>query len=133
MKDVEWVGSSKEDLMDLPQQVRVEIGHSLYLVQIGRKPDNAKPMQGFGGASVLEIFEDFDTNTYRLIYTVKFGEAVYVLHSFQKKSTKGIKTSQRDLDIIAQRLRIAEELHREWLTSQKPKQARKSKHPNWKT
>jgi phage-related protein len=133
MKDVEWVGSSKEDLMDLPQQVRVEIGHSLYLAQIGRKPDNAKPLQGFGGASVLEICEDFDTNTYRLIYTVKFEEAVYVLHSFQKKSTRGIKTSQRDLDIIAQRLSIAEELHREWLTSQKPKQAPASKRPNWKT
>jgi len=70
---------------------------------------SAKPLAGFGGASVLEIVEDYRTDTYRAVYTVKFSELVYVLHAFQKKAKKGIDTPKRDIDLIKRRLRAAEE------------------------
>ncbi len=77
-------------------------------MQRGGKPDNAKPLKGYRGAGVLEIVEDFDTDTYRAIYTVRYARAVYVLHVFQKKSPRGAKTSAQDLALIEQRLRAAE-------------------------
>lgn len=86
---------------------------------------DAKPLKGFNGASVLEIVEDYDTDTYRAVYTVRFEEAVYVLHCFQKKSTLGIKTPKQDIDLIRRRYQIAEQEHRAWLEknplSPKPK------------
>jgi phage-related protein len=116
------MGTSLKDLKDLPKEVRLEVGQALRDAQDGGKANAAKPFKGEGfGASVLEIVEDFDTNTYRCVYTVKFEEAVYVLHSFQKKSTQGIKTPQRDIDIINTRLKDAEELHKKWLELQKAK------------
>ncbi len=68
-------------------------------------------MRGFGGASVIEIVEDYAGDTYRAVYTVKFTEAIYVLHAFQKKSKSGIATPKHDLDLIEERLRRAKELH----------------------
>ena len=68
-------------------------------------------MRGFSGASVIEIVEDFDGNTYRAVYTVKFVEAIYVLHAFQKKSKSGIATPKHDLDLIEERFKRAKELH----------------------
>lgn len=73
---------------------------------------SAKPLEGFGGAGVLEIIENFSGDTYRAVYTVKFEKVVYVLHCFQKKSKHGIKTSQQDIDLIKRRLRVAEEDYR---------------------
>ncbi len=73
----------------------------------------AKPLRGFGGASVMEVIEDYDRNTYRAVYTVRFAEAVYVLHCFQKKSRQGIATDRRDIDLIKERLARAEELYRQ--------------------
>jgi phage-related protein len=119
-KEIIWVGSSLEDLQDLPKDVRLGIGHALRVAQDGGKDSSAKPMKGKDyGASVLEIVENFDTDTYRCVYTVKFEEALYVLHSYQKKSTHGIKTSQRDIEIIEARFKQAEKRHKEWLESQK--------------
>lgn len=116
------MGTSLKDLKELPKDVQLEVGHALREAQDGGKAAVAKPMKGEGyGASVIEIVEDFDTNTYRCVYTVKFEEAIYVLHSFQKKSTQGIKTPQRDIEIIKTRLKDAEELHRQWLESQQTK------------
>jgi phage-related protein len=68
-------------------------------------------MKGFDGASVIEIVEDYDGDTYRAVYTVKFAEAIYVLHAFQKKSKSGIATPKHDLDLIEERFRRAKELH----------------------
>ncbi|HXN11848.1 MAG TPA: type II toxin-antitoxin system RelE/ParE family toxin [Candidatus Acidoferrales bacterium] len=62
-------------------------------------------------ASVIEIVEDYDGDTYRALYTVKFAEAIYVLHAFQKKSKSGIATPKHDLDLIEEKLRRARELH----------------------
>jgi phage-related protein len=94
------VGTAKEDLLAFPDEVVREIGHALYVAQIGGKHASAKPLKGFGGASVLEIVEDFDGDAYRAVYTVRFAEAVYVLHAFQKKSTKGVATPQREIDKV---------------------------------
>jgi phage-related protein len=87
-KPLEWIGSSHKGLMALPADVR--------------------RLFGFGGAGVLEVVEDDVGGTYRAVYTVKFAEAVFVLHCFQKKSKRGIVTPKEDMDIINARLKIAE-------------------------
>jgi phage-related protein len=113
LKPLRWVGRSREDLRRFPAEARREIGYALQFAQSGTKHPAAKPLRGFGGAGVLEIVEDDDGNTYRAVYTVRFADAVYVLHAFQKKSKVGIKTPKKDLDLIRARLHRAEEDHRE--------------------
>ena len=89
-------------------------GYALYLAQVGKKHPDAKPLRGFGGASVLEVVEDWRSDTYRAVYTARFTEAVYVLHVFQKKSKQGIATPKSDLDLISERLKRAQEFHATW-------------------
>jgi phage-related protein len=84
------------------------VGFALNQVQEGDEPIAAKALKGFGGRTVLELIDDFDSDTYRAVYTVRFGGMVYVLHAFQKKAKKGIATPQRDIDLINSRLRDAE-------------------------
>jgi len=107
-KPIEWIGSSHKDLMALPTDVRRLFGFALSLAQSGDKHDAAKVLKGFGGAGVLEVVEDHVGGTYRAVYTVKFAEAVFVLHCFQKKSKRGTATPKEDMDIIHARLKIAE-------------------------
>ena len=108
LKPLDFIGSSREDLREFPDEVKQDIGYALFEAQKGQKSESAKPLKGFGGASVLEIIERFDGDTYRAVYTVKFLEVVYVLHCFQKKSKSGIKTPQQDVDLTARRLKAAE-------------------------
>ena len=108
-KNLLWVGSSKKDLKAFPAEVRSTMGFALYQAQLGHKPSSAKPLAGFSGASVLEIVDDFQTDTYRTVFTVKFNDLIYVLHAFQKKSKRGISTPKADLDLIKRRLKLAEE------------------------
>lgn len=112
-KPLGWVGSSKKDLMALPPEVRKFFGHALDFAQHGEQHDAAKVLKGFGGAGVLEVVEDDVGGTFRAVYTVKFEEAVFVLHVFQKKSKRGIATPKPDIDIIRERLKIAEKLAKE--------------------
>jgi len=112
-KPLAWLGSSKKDLMALPVGVRKFFGHALDFAQRGERHDSAKVLKGFGGAGVLEIVEDDQGNTYRAAYTVKFKEAVFVLHVFQKKSKSGISTPKPEMDIIRERLKVAEKLSQE--------------------
>ena len=107
-KPLEWIGSSFKDLMALPPDVRRFFGFALSLVQAGDRHDAAKVLKGFGSAGVLEVVEDDRTGTYRAVYTMKFAEAVFVLHCFQKKSRQGITTPKEHMDIIHARLKIAE-------------------------
>lgn len=107
-KPLFWLGSSKKDLRGLPDDVQDTFGFALHLAQEGKKHEQAKPLKGFGGAGVLEVIEDFRGNTYRAVYTVKVGNAIYVLHCFQKKSTHGIETPKPDMDLIRERLKAAE-------------------------
>ena len=111
-KPLEWIASSHKDLMALPSDVRRRFGYALSLAQIGDQDDAAKVLKGFGGAGVLEVVEDDAGGTYRAVYTVKFAEAVFVLHCFQKKSKSGIATPKADMDIIRVRLKVAEALAR---------------------
>ncbi len=112
-KPVFWMGSSREDLRGFPEQVCQAMGFALWQAQIGRKHRDAKILRGFGGAGVLEVVADYDGDTYRAVYTVKFAGVVYVLHAFQKKSKKGIKTPVAEMNVIRQRLKAAEEHHAE--------------------
>ena len=112
-KPLEWIGSSHRDLMALPADVRRFFGYALSLAQAGDQHDSVKVLHGFGSAGVLEVVEDDAGGTYRAVYTVKFKEAVFVLHCFQKKSKRGIATPKRDIDIIRARLKVAEALAKE--------------------
>ncbi|MGE0469648.1 MAG: type II toxin-antitoxin system RelE/ParE family toxin [Nitrospira sp.] len=112
-RPLEWIGSSYKDLMALPADVRRFFGYALSLAQAGDQHDDAKVLKGFGSAGVLEVVEDDRSGTYRAVYTVKFKEAVFVLHCFQKKSKHGIATPKEDLAIIRARLKVAEALAKE--------------------
>jgi len=103
-----WVGSAKDDLLDFPEAVQDDLGVALSVAQFGRKHPKAKPWKG-EGPGVFEVVEDHRGDTYRAVYTVKFDQAVYVLHSFQKKSPKGIKTAQTDVELVSRRLKVAGE------------------------
>ena len=107
-----WIGSSRRDVRAFPPAVRRDIGYALYAAQEGELDPSAKPLSGFGGASVLEIVAEHRGDTWRAVYTVRYPEAVYVLHAFQKKSKRGNATSKKDIDLIRQRLNEAERQHR---------------------
>jgi phage-related protein len=109
-KPVHWIGSSKKDLLAFPSEAVSNIGYALGVAQLGGKHPAAKPWKG-EGPGVLEIVEDFDGDTYRLLYTVRFAEAIYALHAFQKKSPKGIATPAREIELVRQRLKLAQAAH----------------------
>ena len=109
VKPVAWVGSSYKDFRAFPDSVQDAMGYALYWAQTGDLHYSAKPLRGFGGASVIEIVEDHGTDTYRAIYTVRFSGLVYVLHAFQKKAKRGIATPKAEIDVIKSRLKLAEE------------------------
>ena len=108
-KQLLWIGSSRKDMQRLEPLVRREFGLELFSAQCGEMPPSAKPLKGFSGAGVLEIVADDRGGTYRAVYTVKFHDALYVLHVFQKKSKSGIATPDRDIELIRERLRRAQE------------------------
>jgi phage-related protein len=87
VKPTIFVGSSRKDLQAFPVAVRSEIGQALFEAQLRDHPHNAKPLKGFSG--VLEIRDNFDGDTYRAVYTVRFEGVLYVLHAFQKNRRAG--------------------------------------------
>lgn len=107
-RPLDWIGSSKKDFITFPEAVKDEMGNALGLAQFGGKHPSAKPWKG-QGSGVFEVVEDHDGDTYRAVYLVRFKEVVYVLHAFQKKSPKGIKTAQVDVDLVGRRLRVAQQ------------------------
>ena len=107
-----WVGSSKRDYIRFPDQVQDDMGYALFVAQMGERPKSAKPLKGFKGAGVLEIVEDYDGDTFRAVYTVRFAQRIYVLHAFQKKSKRGSETPKSEIRLVVQRLRAAEEDYR---------------------
>jgi phage-related protein len=109
-KVIVWMGNSREVLRTFPKTVREVLGFALYQAQMGSKHVFAKPLRDFG-SGVFEIVSDHRDGTFRAVYTVHFAERVYVLHIFQKKSKSGIATPKRDLELIAKRLKRAQELH----------------------
>jgi phage-related protein len=112
-KPLVWMGSSRKDLRGFPPAVRHTFGFALWQAQSGRKHRDAKVLKGFAGGGVLEVVEDHDGNTFRAVYTVRLVGAVYVLHTFQKKSKKGVAIPQADIELIRRRLKAADEHHEE--------------------
>jgi phage-related protein len=104
LKPIRWIGTSLRDLRSSPRAVRIDIGHALFTAQQGRTDPAAKPLKGFGGASVLEIVTSHHGNAWRAVYTVRFQDAI---------STKGIATPTREIHLIKQRIAEAEGDHRE--------------------
>src|SRR5215471_16069388 len=105
-KPLIWRGTSKLDFMAFPQTAQREMGYALFLAQVGeRHPTMAKTLKGFGGGNVIEIRESYAGDAYRAVYTVRYADAVYVLHAFQKKAKKGKATPKRDIDLITKRLK----------------------------
>jgi phage-related protein len=115
LKPLEWISSSRDDLREFPEDVQQSIGFALYRAQLGSKHPDAKPLKGFKGSGVLEVVEDFDGDTFRAVYTVKFEGVVYVLHAFQKKSKRGISTPKQDIELIETRLKRAREDYESYL------------------
>lgn len=113
LKSLIWLGSSRRDFMEFPDDVKSEMGYALFQAQAGGRHRKAKTFRGSGDAGVVEIVDDHRGDAFRTVYTVRFATAVYVLHAFQKKSKSGIATSRSDLDLIEQRLREAAKLHKE--------------------
>lgn len=110
VKKLEWVGSSKKDLLEFTEEIRRFMGYVLYAAQLGKKVSSTKILKGFGGGQVIEIIDMDDSGTYRTVYTVKFEDAIYVLHAFQKKSKSGIKTPTQEINLIKSRLKLAQEI-----------------------
>jgi phage-related protein len=107
-KPLHWVGSSKRDFLTFPDGVKDDLGNALGIAQFGGTAPTAKPWKGLGGG-VLELVESYEGRAYRAVYTVRFPEAVYVLHAFEKKSPSGIRTARRDVALVARRLTTAQE------------------------
>jgi phage-related protein len=114
LKEFRWVASALKDLSALPKEVKRTMGYALSLAQEGGKHPSAKPLRGFGGTGVLEVVEDHQGDTYRAVYTVRFKEAVYLLHTFQKKSKRGIQTPQEEIALVKTRLKVAEADYLQW-------------------
>ncbi len=108
MRSVVWIGNSKNQLLDFPEVVRKKIGNTLRIAQMGGISNKIKRLRGFPG--VYEIVSDYARNTYRTVYVINLGDRIYVLHCFQKKSTLGIKTPKKEINLISRRLNIAKAL-----------------------
>lgn len=114
-KPLIWLGSSRKDLQEFPEDVQHRIGYALWIAQAGGKHRDAKVLRGFGGAGVLEVIEDYRGDTFRAVYTLKYADVVFLLHAFQKKSKTGRETPRRDIELIKQRLREAERIAKEMM------------------
>lgn len=113
-----WVASSRRDYELFPNRVQESFGFELFLAQTGQHPQSAKPLKGLSGG-VVELIGNFEGDAYRSVYTVRFAEAVYVLHAFKKKSKRGIETPKQDIDLIRRRLKDAEIDHAERFRKEK--------------
>lgn len=113
IRPLRWLASAKKDLTAMPDDVRAIFGYALHLAQTGGKHSQAKPLKGFGGTGVLEVVEDHQGDAHRAVYTVRYAAAVYVLHCFQKNSTRGIATTKPDMDLIAARLKVVAALEKD--------------------
>jgi phage-related protein len=110
---VTGVGSSRNDLREIPEPVQDHMGYALYVAQRGGKHRDTKTLNGFSGAGVVEVVKDFSGDTFRPVYTLRYPGAVYLLHAFQKKSKSGRETPRRDIELIKQRLRETERIAKE--------------------
>lgn len=118
-KPLIWIGDTRKCLKDFPAEVQDFMGFALRYAQSGGKHPNAKPLKGFEGAGVIEVIDNYDSDTYRAVYTVRFAKVVYALHAFKKKSKQGIKTPQQEMDTINKRYTQAKQQYNEWLNNER--------------
>ena len=104
MKKLTWLADSRSRVKSFPAGVQDDIGYALYAAQLGEMSTKAKPLHGLGG-SVMEIAANEESGTYRAVYTVSIGDAIYVIHAFQKKSKAGIETPKSEIELVQQRLK----------------------------
>jgi phage-related protein len=109
-REIAWIKAARKEFGKFPVPAQRIMARALTVAAEGGKADIAKPMKGLG-SGIFEIALSYRSNAYRTIYTVQIDEAIWVVHAFQKKSTKGIKTPQKDIDLIKARIkRLKEEL-----------------------
>lgn len=113
LKTLVWIGSSKKDLLGFPEEVIDIFGYAIYLAQKGTRHEATKILKGFGSADVIEIIETDKAGTYRVVYTVKIKDMIIVLHAFQKKSKQGIATPKKEIDLVKNRLALAQQIYKE--------------------
>jgi phage-related protein len=112
-KQLIWIGSSRKDLLNLPDDIKRTMGYALHRAQVGDRYEGVKVLKGFGNADVIEIIDSGASGSYRVVYTVRMPEVIFVLHAFQKKSKQGIKTPLEEMHLVKSRLKQAEELYKE--------------------
>src|SRR5262245_3942792 len=120
-RQIVYLGSSQKDAHKLPLEVQELFAYALEVALKGGQHEDAKPLKGFHGCSVVEGVGDYRGDTYREVYTVRYEEVIYVLHIFQKKSKKGITTPKKDMELIQQRLKWAEALYKDQYGKKKSK------------
>jgi phage-related protein len=108
-----WLGDSKRNIQRFPKGAQKLLGDELQLIQFGGMPKDAKPFKGVG-SGVLELALRYASDAYRVVTAVQLGTRIYVLHAFQKKSTRGIATPTHEVDLINKRYAEAQELAREY-------------------
>ena len=111
LKPLFWVGSARKDYATFPPEVQDDVGYVLYFAQLGRTHADAKPLKGFGDASVVEVVSSYDGDAFRTVYTVRFENAIYVLHAFKKKSKAGAATPKQEIELVHKRLKVAKAHH----------------------
>jgi phage-related protein len=114
-KPLIWISSSKKDLLSFPQDVKSTMGYALRLAQTGNRYQHTKTLKGFQNSGIIEIIDTHASGTYRVMYTITMPQAVFVLHAFQKKSTQGIKTAQKDIELVKDRLKQAHEIYKDMI------------------
>jgi phage-related protein len=114
-KKVKWAPGAHKAIMELPEAVRREFGHELFMVQKGEQPENASPFEGSSGTNIMKLVERYDKNTYRCVYSAKLETGVYVLHAYMKKSKEGKSTPQQVIELVEERYKAAVEMDKQAL------------------
>lgn len=110
-RPVSWVKAALREFEKFPEGAQSVCLAALTIAAEGGKADIAKPLHGLG-SGVMEIALPFDKDAYRVIYALQLGNDIWVVHAFQKKSTQGIKTPQREIDLVKDRLKRLKEMLR---------------------
>ena len=108
-RPISWIKAARKDFEKFPVDAQDICLAALTIAAEDGKADIAKPFKGYG-AGVFEIALPFRGNAFRVVYAVQIGGEIWVVHAFQKKSTQGIKTPQREIDTIAGRLKLLKEM-----------------------
>src|ERR1017187_8389396 len=108
-RPVSWIGAALKEFKKFPLDAQTTCLTALTIAAEGGKADIAKPMHGFG-SGVFEIALPLQGDAFRVVYAVQLAEEIWVLHAFQKKSTQGIKTPKREVDLIGERLKRLKEM-----------------------